>query len=88
MTHQAYEAQQPVVWDADYVVIGTGAGAQPLHRSLAAPRSSWWKPAHGARATTHRACTEASVIFDHWGTTVTRPSHLANHPGSLREGRP
>ena len=88
MTHQAYEAQQPVVWDADYVVIGTGAGGAAAASQLARGgakvvmvEAGPWRDPSDYPSSVYGSFRD---LFDHWGTTVARPSHLADHPGSLR----
>ena len=76
MTHQAYEAQQPVVWDADYVVIGTGAGGAAAASQLARGgakvvmvEAGPWRDPGDYPSSVYGSFRD---LFDHWGTTVTR----------------
>ena len=76
MTHQAYEAQQLVVWDADYVVIGTGAGGAAAASQLARGgakvvmvEAGPWRDPGDYPSSVYGSFRD---LFDHWGTTVTR----------------
>ncbi len=76
MRHQAYVADQAVEWEADYVVIGTGAGgaaaASQLSRGgaeVVMVEAGAWRDQGDYPSTVYGSFRD---LFDRWGTTVAR----------------
>ena len=76
MKHQAFEPRQHIQWDADYVVIGTGAGGAAAASELARGgaevvmvEAGPWRDPSDYPASVYGSFRD---LFDRWGTTVTR----------------
>jgi choline dehydrogenase-like flavoprotein len=76
MRHQAFTEEGPVEWEADYVVIGTGAGGAAAASQLARGgaevvmvEAGPWRDPEDYPSSVYGSFRD---LFDRWGSTVTR----------------